>query len=166
VLSTDPSAAAQVHRRLRVAHEKLNTTNQQFLVAILFVVVIIAIGGIFGIMNTMFAAISQRIKDIGVLRIIGFARWQILTSFFLESLFLALIGGIVGVSLGSLVHGSTATSMMSSGAGGGGKSVVLKLVVDANILLGGVLFSLAMGCLGGLLPALSAMRLKPLDAVR
>jgi ABC-type antimicrobial peptide transport system permease subunit len=44
--------------------------------------------------------------------------------------------------------------------------VVLKLVVDANILLGGVLFSLAMGCLGGLLPALSAMRLKPLDAVR
>jgi putative ABC transport system permease protein len=147
-------------------YEKLNTTNEQFLVAILFVAGIIAIGGIFGIMNTMFAAISQRIKDIGVLRIIGFARWQILTSFFLESLFLALIGGIVGVTIGSLANGHTATSIISSGAGGGGKSVVLKLIVDANILLGGILFSLAMGCLGGLLPALSAMRLKPLDAVR
>lgn len=147
-------------------YEKLNTTNQQFLVAVLFVAAIIAIGGIFGIMNTMFAAISQRIKDIGVLRIIGFARWQILVSFFLESLFLALIGGIAGVLIGFLANGSTATSIISSGAGGGGKSVVLKLVVDANIILGGVLFSLLMGALGGLLPALSAMRLKPLDAVR
>ncbi len=52
-----------------------------------------ALGGVFGIMNTMFAAISQRQKDIGVLRILGYARWQILESFFLESLMLALIGG-------------------------------------------------------------------------
>ena len=48
----------------------------------------------------------------------------------------------------------------------GGKSVVLKLVVDADILVGGMIFSLAMGCVGGLVPALSAMRLKPLEAVR
>ena len=61
-----------------------------------------AIGGVFGVMNTMFAAISQRTKDIGVLRILGFARWQILVSFFLESLLLALIGGLLGCALGSL----------------------------------------------------------------
>jgi ABC-type lipoprotein release transport system permease subunit len=146
-------------------YESLNTTNQQFLVAILFVVVIMAVGGVFGIMNTMFAAIAQRTKDIGVLRIIGFARWQVLTSFFLESLVLALVGGLLGCAVGSLSHGWTASSIVSSGMGGG-KSVVLQLVVDANILVAGMTFSLLMGCLGGLLPALSAMRLKPLDSVR
>lgn len=146
-------------------YEKLNTTNQQFLYAIGFVAVIMAIGGVFGVMNTMFAAISQRIKDIGVMRILGFARWQILVSFFLETLFLALIGGLIGCALGSFANGYTASSILSGGAGGG-KSVVLKLVVDANIVLTGLLFSLAMGCAGGLLPALSAMRLKPLEAVR
>ncbi len=146
-------------------YESLNKTNQQFLFAIGFVAVIMAIGGVLGVMNTMYAAISQRTKDIGVLRIIGYTPWQILTSFFLESLLIALIGGVMGVAIGSIADGWTASSIVGSGQGGG-KSVVLKLTVDTNILLTGVLFSLAMGCIGGLLPSLSAMRLKPLDAVR
>jgi ABC-type antimicrobial peptide transport system permease subunit len=146
-------------------YERLNGTNQQFLVAILVVAVILAIGGVFGVMNTMFAAIAQRIKDIGVLRILGYTRWQVLTSFFLEAVLIALIGGALGCAIGSLANGWTATSIISSGQGGG-KSVVLKLVVDYRILTAGMVFSFVMGCLGGLLPALSAMRLKPLDSVR
>ncbi len=63
---------------------KLNATNKQFLVAIIFVTVVMSIGGVFGVMNTMFAAIAQRTRDIGVLRLMGFARWQILVSFFFE----------------------------------------------------------------------------------
>ncbi len=143
----------------------LGATNKQFLFAIIFVAVIIAIGGIFGVMNTMFAAVSQRTKDIGVLRILGFARWQILVSFFLESLAIALLGGLVGLALGSLVHGTTATSIVSSGQGGG-KSIVLQLTVDANTVAVGLLFSLIMGALGGLVPSLSAMRLRPLESLR
>jgi ABC-type antimicrobial peptide transport system permease subunit len=146
-------------------YDQLNATNQVFLYAIVFVAIFIAIGGVFGIMNTMFAAISQRTKDIGVLRILGFARWQILVSFFLEALLLAVIGGLLGCAVGSVANGWTATSIVGSGQGGG-KSVVLKLVVDANIVLVGLLFSLVMGFLGGLLPALSAMRLRPLESVR
>jgi ABC-type lipoprotein release transport system permease subunit len=146
-------------------YEKLNTTNQQFLVSILIVVAIMAVGGVFGVMNTMFAAISQRTKDIGVLRILGFAPWQVLASFFLESLLLALLGGALGCALGSLADGWTASSIASSGAGGG-KSVMLRLVVDGDILTAGLLFSLLMGAVGGLLPALSAMRLKPLESLR
>ena len=146
-------------------YESLNTTNKQFLYAVIVVVIIMAIGGVFGVMNTMFAAISQRTKDIGVLRILGYARWQVLASFFLEALLLALLGGLLGCALGSLANGYTASSIVSSGQGGG-KSVVLKLVVDGRILLAGLGFSLLMGCLGGLVPALSAMRLKPLEAVR
>ena len=145
--------------------DSLNATNQQFLYAIIGVAVFMAIGGIFGVMNTMFAAIAQRTRDIGVMRILGFARWQILVSFFLESLLLALVGGLLGCAIGLLANGWSATSMMSSGAGGG-RSVMLKLVVDARILGWGLGFSLLMGCIGGLLPALSAIRLKVLDSLR
>ena len=151
----------------KVYYSKLGETSNQFLVAVVFIAVIMAIGGMFGVMNTMFAAISQRTKDIGVLRIIGFARRQILLSFFLETLVIALVGGLVGCAIGYFVaDGRTASSIVSSGQGGGGKTVVLKMIVDANTLGWGILFTLSMGALGGLLPALSAMRLRPLESLR
>lgn len=146
-------------------YSRLSETNRQFLVAIIFVALVMAVGGVFGVMNTMFAAISARIRDIGVLRILGFARWQILVSFFLESLMIALIGGALGCGIGSLADGMSASSIASSGQGGG-KSVLLILVVDANILSAGMLFTFIMGGLGGLIPSLSAMRLRPLEALR
>jgi putative ABC transport system permease protein len=157
-----PAVSAQVETEY---YDKLSTTNRQFLYAIIFVAIFMALGGVFGIMNTMFAAISQRQKDIGVLRILGFARWQVLLSFFLESLLLALIGGAIGCLLGLLVDGWNATSIISSGQGGG-RSVVLKLVIDGKVMLFGMLFSLVMGNIGGLLPAVSAMRITPLESVR
>jgi ABC-type lipoprotein release transport system permease subunit len=147
-------------------YAKLSETNKQFQYAINFIAVVMAIGGVFGVMNTMFAAISQRIKDIGVLRIVGFARWQILVSFLLETLAIALLGGVVGCALGYLADGLTATSIVSSGQGAAGKSVVLRLIVDGDTIAIGLLFALVMGLLGGLLPALSAMRLKPLESLR
>jgi ABC-type antimicrobial peptide transport system permease subunit len=146
-------------------YDKLSVTNRQFLVATIFVAFWMAVGGVFGVMNTMFAAISQRSKDIGVLRILGYARWQLLVSFFLESMLLAVVGGLVGCAAGYLCDGWTASSIVSSGQGGG-KSVVLKLIVDSRILLGCMLFALGMGALGGLVPALTAMSGKPLQAVR
>jgi hypothetical protein len=164
-LTTNFKKAALQAQTESAYYDKLNGTNVQFLVAIIIVAVIMAIGGVFGVMNTMFAAISQRLKDIGVLRILGFASWQILVSFLLESLVIALVGGLLGCALGCLANGWTASSIVGSGQGGG-KSVVLKLVVDGNILATGVLLTLLMGALGGLLPALSAMRLKPLDSLR
>ncbi len=146
-------------------YEKLNGTNQQFLIVFLFVGIFTAIGGVFGVMNTMFAAISQRIKDIGVLRILGFARWQVLLSFFLETLLIAAIGGLIGVAIGSLANGWNMTSIAGSG-NGGGKSIMFKLTVDLNIWLFAIAFSLGMGMLGGLLPALSALRLRALESLR
>jgi ABC-type antimicrobial peptide transport system permease subunit len=143
----------------------LSRTNQQFLVAIMVVAIIMAIGGVFGVMNTMFAAISQRIKDIAMLRLLGFKRWQVLVSFLLESLAIALVGGLLGVAVGSLTHGATAQSIISSGQGGG-KTVILRLIVDTPTVLAGILFTLAMGRLGGLVPAVSAMRQTPLESLR
>ena len=157
-----PAVKAQVET---VYYESLNATNQQFLYSIVVVALIMAIGGVFGVMNTMYAAISQRMKDIGVLRILGYSRRQVLLSFFFESLLLAFVGGILGCALGYCANGYTATSIVSGGQGGG-KSVVLKLIVDARLLGIGLLFSLLMGCIGGLVPALSAMRLRALESLR
>ncbi len=146
-------------------YAKLSENNRIFLYGAVGVAAVMALGGIFGVMNTMFAAVAQRIKDIGVLRILGFKRWQVLVSFMIESLAIAVAGGLLGLAIGSLCHGLQATSVISAG-GGGGKTVILRLVVDAQVLMAGAIFTLVMGRLGGLIPALSATRLKVLDALR
>lgn len=143
----------------------LNQLNQQFLYAIIFVTIILSIGGIFGVMNTMFAAISQRIKDIGVLRLLGYRRRSILVCFLLESVLIAMLGGLLGIALGSLSDGWTASSIVGSNQGGG-KFVVLRLTVDAQVVAVGCLLSLILGFVGGLVPSLNAMRLTALEALR
>ncbi|MFO0934919.1 MAG: ABC transporter permease [Gemmataceae bacterium] len=147
-------------------YAELTKTNETFLTWIIALAVIMAIGGVFGVMNTMFASITARIKEVGVLRILGFKRWQILISFMLESLAIATIGGIIGCMLGLLANGFEATSTLSSGQGGGGKRVLIQLTVDYQTLAAGMLFTLMMGRIGGLVPALSAMRMKILDTLK
>ncbi len=156
------SVAAQVEIEY---YASLSDTNNPLLWAIGFVTLVIAIGGAFGVMNTMFAAVSQRIKDIGVLRLLGYSRWEILVSFLLESLLIAMIGGLLGCLVGLLADGWTASSVVSSHQGGG-KFVVLKLVVDAHTVAIAILLTLGMGVLAGLVPSLSAMRLRALEALR
>jgi putative ABC transport system permease protein len=117
-------------------------------------------------MNTMFASIAARIKEVGVLRILGFKRWQILISFMLESLAIAFVGGLLGCALGYIANGFEATSNMSGGGGGAPKGVALKMVVDYQTFAAGMLFTLVMGRLGGLVPALSAMRMEILDSLK
>jgi len=144
----------------------LSQTNKQFLVSVVFVVFWLAVGGACGLMNTMFAAVSQRKRDIGVLRLLGFARWQILASLLIEALLLGLVGGLLGCGLGSLCDGVKASSIVSSGQGGPGKFVVLVMTVGGDTVLLGVLLSAAMGLLGGLLPAIVAVCRRPLEALR
>jgi putative ABC transport system permease protein len=145
---------------------RLNETSKQFMVAISFVTGIMSIGGIFGVMNTMFAAVSARKRDIGVLRIVGFARWQVLAVFLAESLLIAMAGGLLGCALSSLADGWTANSIISGGQGAGGKFVALRLVVSIDTLATGMLVAMFMGAIGGFLPALSAMRQRPLESLR
>ncbi len=145
----------------------LSQTSTQFLIAFTVIAVIMGIGGVLGVVVTMFAAISQRTKDIGVLRLLGYTRWQIFVSFLLESLVIALVGGLLGCAIAYVfANGLTVTSIITAGAGGGGKSVVLKLMVDPLVLGGAMVFTLIMGAAGGLAPSLSAMRLKPLESLR
>jgi ABC-type lipoprotein release transport system permease subunit len=143
----------------------LSQMNRQFLVSIIIVTAIMSLGGVFGVMNTMFAAVSQRSKDIGVLRILGFSRLHVQASFLLESLVLALVGGAAGCAVGSLIHGTKAASVVGSGQGGG-KFVVLEMVVSGDIIAVGLALSLTMGLVGGLLPSIRAMLVRPLESLR
>jgi putative ABC transport system permease protein len=149
-------------------YAELTKTNNSFLVAIVAVAVVMSIGGVFGMMTTMFASIAQRIRDIGVLRLLGFKRWQVMVSFMLESLVVALIGGTLGCLLVRFcANGLGSTSTLSGGGGGpGGKSVAITIEVNFEVMILGLLFALAMGRLGGLVPAMSAMRMKILDSLR
>ncbi len=143
-------------------------TNNFFLTCVLVVCVVMAVGGVFGMMTTMFASIAQRIRDIGVLRLLGFKRWQVMVSFLLEGLAVAAVGGLLGVLLAWLLaDGRSATSTLSGGGGGpGGKTIALTISVDAQVIALALLFTFVMGRLGGLVPALSAMRMKILDSLR
>jgi putative ABC transport system permease protein len=144
---------------------KMAEANEQLLGSIYFVAGIMALGGVFGVMNTMFAAVRQRTTDIGVLRILGFSRWQVLVSFLIEALVVAALGGILGCTLGYLVNGVDTNSVVGT-SGGGMKRLTFQMIVDSNTVAAAVLFTLLMGLLGGLLPAVSAMRSRPLESLR
>lgn len=123
-----------------------------------------AVGAVFGVANTMFAAIGERIKDIAVMRLLGFSRPEILVSFLLEAVLTALIGAALGSVLGYTVNGFTVSTAL--GRDVSSKSIAFAFEVDSSILVAAWLFALVMGVLGGLLPATSAMRVAPLEAMR
>jgi ABC-type antimicrobial peptide transport system permease subunit len=118
------------------------------------------VGAMFGIMNTMFAAIGQRTKDIAVLRIMGFEAGHILLSFLLEAVLIALVGGGLGLALGYTTNGLTGSTSL------GARQIDISFHVDRTIVLFTGVFTLVMSILGGGLPALSAMRIKPLESLR
>jgi putative ABC transport system permease protein len=118
------------------------------------------LAAVFGVMNTMFAAIGQRVKDIAVMRLMGFAAWEILVCFLLEALGIAVLGGALGLALGCGLNGVTRSASL------GARQVDFTFQVDQTIVVAVSVFTVVMGTLGGLLPALSAMRIKPLAALR
>jgi putative ABC transport system permease protein len=121
-----------------------------------------AIGAVFGVANTMFAAIGERIKDIAVMRLLGFSRFEILASFLIEAVLIALMGAGLGSLLGYTVNGWTLDTALSVSS----KSIAFAFQVDTSVIVTAWLFSLTMGVVGGLLPAMSAMRVGPLEAMR
>jgi len=126
-----------------------------------------ALGGVLGVMITMFAAVSQRAKDLGVLRLLGYTRFQVLCSLMLESLVIGLAAGAVGVVIAYLLFdGFSTNSTVSGGPGGANKTVSLEMVVSGWIIFSVLIFSWVMGAVGGFIPAFNATRLRPLESLR
>lgn len=118
------------------------------------------VGGI-GIMNTMYTSVLERTKEIGTMKAIGAKNSHILLIFLIESGLLGLIGGIIGVILGILLA-KTAEYVAFAYIG----SPLLRASLNPVIIIGALTFSFVIGTLSGVLPAIQASRLKPVDALR
>ena len=124
--------------------------------------VIFSIGAIVGAMITMFAAVAQRVGEIGTLRALGFRRGAVLVAFLAEAMLLALVGGVVGLAAASLmqtVNISTTNFQTFS-------ELAFHFTLTPGIAVKTLLFALLMGLLGGFIPAWRAARLSIVDCLR
>jgi ABC-type antimicrobial peptide transport system permease subunit len=123
---------------------------------------IMSIGAIVGATNTMYAAVSQRKREIGCLLAMGFTPSAIWLAFMLESLFLAALGAVVGCAVSLVFDGMrTGTTNWATFS-----ETAFEFLVTPRILLAATIFSLLMGFLGGVLPAFRAAFMKVVDALR
>jgi putative ABC transport system permease protein len=127
-----------------------------------FVCIVMAVGSCFAAMNTMYAAVARRAKEVGTLRILGFTRGSILVSFFLESLLLSLLGGLIACAvvlpLNSVTTGVGNFSTFSETS--------FNIHIGPEVMVIGLVFSLILGAVGGLLPARQAAKKEILTALR
>ncbi len=173
--TTNAAAADEISRRVRddeqfqlkaLSEVDYFESQKSSAVAIRVVAYIIAcfltVGAMFAAANTMYAAVSSRSREIGTLRAIGFPRRAVLTSFMLESLVLCLLGGLLGCL----------ATLPLNGISGGTQNFVTFSEITFSfrfgplVLLQGMALALAMGLIGGLFPALRAIRLQIIEALR
>src|SRR5271169_1471673 len=126
-----------------------------------FVAVVMGIGAVFGAMNTMYAIVSQRTREMGTLRALGFSRFSILFSFVMESMLLAAVGGLLGCLVALPMNGYTAGTGTNAFS-----ELAFAFKVTPPLLLFGMGFAVLMGIVGGLLPALRASRMPITRALR
>jgi putative ABC transport system permease protein len=124
---------------------------------------IMAIGAIFGALNTMFAAVAARAREIATLRAIGFRGLPVVVAIMLETMLLALIGGIIGGVLAWLIFNGYTASTLASGTVG---QLTFAFKVSPDLLWQGLKWALAIGFIGGLFPAMRAARLPVTTALR
>jgi putative ABC transport system permease protein len=139
--------------------------NTSRLIRIIGIVVgsIMAVGAMFGALNTMFAAVAARAREIATLRAIGFAGLPVVVAILLETMLLALAGGAIGGALAWLIFNGHAASTMAAGTVG---KLSFELHVTAGVLWQGLKWALAIGFMGGLFPAARAATMPVTTALR
>jgi putative ABC transport system permease protein len=126
------------------------------------VAIIMAIGAIFGALNTMYAAVATRTREIATLRAIGFRGGPVVVSVLIETLLLALAGGVIGAGLAWAIFDHYTASTL----GANFSQVVFEFRVTPALLAGGLKWALAIGFVGGLFPAVRAARMPVTDGLR
>lgn len=127
-----------------------------------FLAMILGAGAVFGAMNTMYASVAARIREIATMRVLGFGKWSILTAFLFESCLIALVGGVLGACLGLTVHNmSTGTANWVTFS-----EIAFKFRVTPQLMAQGVVLSVIMGFVGGLFPARQAAAVPIARALR
>jgi len=124
--------------------------------------VIMGIGAIFGALNTMYAAVATRAREIATLRAIGFRGLPVVVSVLLETMLLAIAGGVLGAAVAWLIFNNYTVSTL----GANFSQVVFAFKVSSALVWSGLKWALAIGFIGGLFPALRAARLPVTAALR
>ncbi|MGO9570295.1 MAG: ABC transporter permease [Desulfomonilaceae bacterium] len=161
-LETDPRLTVQVKREVAFYQQQSEVMAKFIRILGLATTLFFSIGAILGAMVTMYSAVANRTAEIGTLRALGFKRRSILAAFLAESLLLGLIGGIVGVAGGSLLQLLTISTMNWATF----SELAFGFSLTPSIAASTMAFAVAMGFVGGLLPAWRAARLKIVDALR
>jgi putative ABC transport system permease protein len=128
----------------------------------LAVAFVLAIGSIFGAMNTMYSAVARRTGEIGVLRVLGFSRFNVLTSFVMESVMLGLAGAVLGEMLGIIATYATGLHSQLMNVG----SFIFRFQLTSGAFMSGLIAGALIGGLGGLLPAWRASRTRVIESLR
>lgn len=128
----------------------------------IFITVVFSLGSIIGAAITMYASVAGRTVEIGTLRALGFKRRSVLTAFLIESLFIAFVGGMIGVALASTLQFFSISTLNFQSF----SELEFRFALSPDIVITSIIFSLVMGIVGGFLPAVRASRLNIVNALR
>ena len=161
-LETDPRLTLDVKRE-RVFYEEQSQALSKFISYLgLTLSIIFSIGAMIGAMITMYAAVANRVREIGTLRALGFRRGAVLGAFLFESVFLGVIGGAVGIGLASFMQAVQISTLNWQSFA----ELAFTFTLTPKIAVGSFVFAVVMGIVGGFLPAVRAARLRIVDALR
>ncbi|TAH39845.1 MAG: ABC transporter permease [Gammaproteobacteria bacterium] len=162
-LVSDPRLQVDVDTTLNYFSKQSEGTSKAISAIGIVVGAIMAIGAVFGALNTMFAAVATRAREIATLRAIGFRGLPVVVAIMLETMLLALIGGLLGGFLAWLVFNGYTASTLAAGSTG---QLTFEFDVSVALLWTGIKWALAIGFIGGLYPALRAARMPVTTALR
>jgi putative ABC transport system permease protein len=162
-LEADPRLKVDVSTTLDYFSKQSEGTSKMIKGIGITVGVIMAIGAIFGALNCMFAAVAMRAREIATLRAIGFRGTPVVVAIMLETMLLALIGGVLGGLLAWLIFNGYTASTLAAGSVG---KLSFQFSVTPALLWDGLKWALAIGFIGGLFPAVRAARLPVTTALR
>ncbi len=161
-IESDPRLTVEAKRE-KVYYQEQSEMMAKFLRILgITLTIIFSLGAVIGAMITMYAAVAQRVTEIGTMRALGFRKKSILAAFVVESLFLGLLGGLTGLFFASFLQLITVSTMNWQTFA----ELAFTFTLTPDIAWKSLAFSLVMGLAGGLLPALRAARMNIVDALR
>ncbi|HTR41331.1 MAG TPA: ABC transporter permease [Pseudomonadales bacterium] len=162
-LTSNPQVSVQVIRQTDYYAQQSSRLTLLITVLGYTIAVLMAIGAIFGALNTMYSAVASRTREIATLRALGFGRSAVIVSLMLESLMIALVGGLIGGALAYLAFNNFHTSTMNFQSF---SAVTFAFKVTAELLINGIIWALVIGLVGGIFPAWRAAHLPIAAALR
>ena len=151
-LTSDPRLDVDVIREIDYYAKQSTTMTTLITVLGGLVAAIMAIGAVFGALNTMYSAVAERGREIATMRAVGFTGGSVVVSFLVEALLIALVGGLLG-SIAVLPLNGLTTSTMNFQTF---SNLAFAFKITPELLTKGIVFALVMGLIGGLLPAVRA----------